>query len=67
MKFDIGTEVSFTFKESIDRFWLCCHEPYNDKFCFGIIHLLQVFTHLHVANVFSIILTASISQVVGQL
>ena len=28
MKFDVGTEVSFTFKESINRFLSCLHEPY---------------------------------------
>ena len=28
IKFDVGNEVSFTFKEFTDRFVSCCHEPY---------------------------------------
>ena len=45
MKFYVGTEVLFTFKESIDRFSSCCCKQYYDKFCFGIIQLQKVFTH----------------------
>ena len=66
MKIDVGAEVSFTFKEFIDRFFSCCHEPYMinsvfESFIFRWFSLIQL---LVLATVFCITLTSSIFEVV---
>ena len=69
MKFYVGTEVSFNHKESIERFFSCCCEPYMiisvlESFIFRQFSLIQL---LMLASVFLFTLTASISEVVDPL
>ena len=69
MKSDAVTEVSFTFKEPIDRFLSCCREPYmiNSVLESFILRRFSLIQLLMLASVFSITLTASISEILDPL
>ena len=68
IKFDVETEVTFTFKESIDRFWTFLHEPWPylinsvwELFIFRRFSLIQL---LILSSVFSITIPVSLTWLI---